>query len=124
MPLILLDTTITQLLSTASYSEVTTFLLCNCILVIGSHHYRLLEIEYYSLEDPYTHKDTSQYVPERWYWYRKGDTFKGVDITCRGGSFLLRAAQDLSTLQTIEVPSLLVDLILATTNIRTVEELR
>ena len=123
MPLIV-DKRITSILNEGSYQEVSNFLLNEATFRIGEHNFRLLEVEYYDLDDPYTHKDVSQYTPGRWYFHRKGGTYKGLDVTCQHGSFLLRAVENLDTGEITEGPSLLVDLILAETGLNDVNELR
>ena len=124
MALIILDKRINSLLTKASYQEVASFLLNEATLRIGQYNYRLLEVEYYDIEDPYTHQDAIQYTPARWYFHRKGGSYKGLDVTCQHGSFLLRAVKNLETSEIIEGPSLLVDLILRGTGINNVNTLR
>ena len=121
----LLDKRILDLLDNIlDHQVIAQQLLTHCLLQIGDNLYRLLEIEYYDLDDPYTHKDATQYIPNRWYFHRKGGTYKGLDITCKNGSFLLRAIQDITSKEIIEGPSLVVDHLLATLNYENVQELR
>ena len=123
MPLII-DKQISSILNEGSFQEVANFLLNEATFRIGEHDFRFLEVEYYDLDDPYTHKDAAQYTPGRWYFHRKGGTYKGLDVTCQHGSFLLRAVENLKTGEITEGPSLLVDLILAETDLDDVNELR
>lgn len=124
MPLIIIDRQISSILNDSSYQDVSKFLLNEVIFRIEEDDFRLLEIEYYDLDDPYTHKDATQYIPARWYFHRKGGTYKGLDITCQHGSFLLRAVENIKTGEITEGPSLLVDLILEKTCFGDVNELR
>ncbi len=124
MPLIILDKRVSSILNEATYQDVANFLLNEVTFRIGNHDFRLLEVEYYDLDDPYTHKDASQYTPARWYFHRKGGSYKGLDVTCQHGSFLLRAVENLDTGEITEGPSLLVDLILAETGMSDVNALR
>ena len=124
MPLILLDNRVKSILCETPHLDVADFLLNEVTFRIGKNNYRLLEVEYYDLDDPYTHKDSTQYTPARWYFHRKGGSYKGLDVTCQHGSFLLRAVKNLDNGQVIEGPSLLVDLILQETGCHDVNQLR
>lgn len=66
----------------------------------------------------------NKYIPGCWYFHRKGGTYKGVDITCGHGSFLLRAIQDIQTEEVTEGPSLVVDVLLSKLDCPDVNTLR
>lgn len=72
------------------FYQLTNTLLNKTLLVINNKEYRLREIELYLFTDDhpdtYTHKDIDQNIPCRWYFHKKGNTYKGgtykgLDIT-------------------------------------------
>lgn len=106
------------------YTQVATGLLNQSELIVGNHHYRFAEIEFYlnseAHPDLFTHSDPLQKTGGKWYFHRsggtlKGGSFKGVDLTFGGedahGGILIRSIED-SSGKLIEGPSLCVDQLL------------
>jgi len=104
------------------------------ILVINNYPHRIVEIEFYLTctehPDPFTHKDIEQAIPDKWYFHKKGGTFKagtfkGLDITFRPnevisneknivyGGILIRSIVDMIDGTLIEGPCCVVDRILS-----------
>lgn len=63
MKVALIDSKIKKELTTSAYQEVANFLINKSYLQIASSLFRFLEIEYYDLDDPYTHRDAKQIHP-------------------------------------------------------------
>lgn len=66
----------------------------HCALSIDDHIVRIMELEYYHWDDPYTHCNEKQREVGTIYIHRtgktssckyKGGSYKGMDITCNGG---------------------------------------
>jgi hypothetical protein len=104
------------------------------VLMINNHPHRIIEIEFYITcqehPDPFTHKEVDQATPDKWYFHKKGGTykggtFKGLDITFRPtevkygeenpvyGGILIRSVMGLIDGIIIEGPCRVVDRILA-----------
>lgn len=106
-------------------------LINNSFLVINGHKYNIMEIEFYLTckdhPDPFTHQDKDQSIPNKWYFHKKGKTYKqgtykGLDITFRPshlspnekcyGGILIRSIYNISNKKFIEGPCNVVDHIL------------
>lgn len=110
-------------------------LLNHCRLIVGGRPHRLIEVEAYyhsaAHPDPFAHRHPIQLNFGRWYFHRSGESyrggsFKGLDVTIGGpsafGGMLLRGLETPDGI-IIDGPSLLVDHLLATTEMKTVAEL-
>ena len=104
-------------------------------LVAGGRRHRIVELELYywggGVRDPHAHRDPVQLDPNRWYFHRRGGsyrggTFKGLDLTFgRPGSYggvLLRSLRD-DAGALVSGPSLLVDRLLSLTGAASIAEL-
>jgi hypothetical protein len=100
-------------------------------LVINNHKHQIMEIEFYLTctdhPDPFTHQSEDQSIPDKWYFHKKGGTYKqgtykGLDITFRPshlspddtcyGGILIRSIYDIDNNKFIEGPCNVVDHIL------------
>ena len=109
------------------FHDIATRLLGSCRLRAADSSSRLVEIELYydSKEhpDPFAHRHPEQASPERWYFHRigesyRGGSFKGLDLTFGNGGahggILIRSLET-SEGRVVVGPSLCVDHLLATT---------
>lgn len=117
------------------FADIADALLNRTSWNIGGESHRLTEIEVYYTDpahpDPFTHGDKMQLECGRWYFhktrgtYRSG-SFKGVDLTFGDGraygGFLLRGLEKPDG-ELIDGPSLLVDYLIARSDVSTVAEL-
>ncbi|KAI8985980.1 hypothetical protein BDB01DRAFT_849816 [Pilobolus umbonatus] len=111
--------------------RISTAVISDYCLQLGSHTYSLLEVEAYlnapnhHHSDPYCHSHPKQRPTGAWYFHHvgmskgfKGGTRKGIDITIgnkklgSAGGLLIRAIMNDTTKTIIEGPCLVVDVIL------------
>lgn len=117
-------------------TEVASFLLNSCILVVGKTRCRLVELElyYHSKQhpDPFVHQDILQKEFGKWYLHRKGGTlkngtFKGIDFTFGTpntyAAFLIRSIEN-SSGELIDGSCLCVEFIMNSIGVETVSDLR
>lgn len=110
------------------FINIAQHLLNHSLLLVNNTPHRLLEIEFYYFapthQDFFTHRDTLQTDPGKWYFHRhggtyKGGTFKGLDVTFgegdTHGGILIRTIEA-SNGNLICGPSLCVDYLLSHTN--------
>lgn len=83
-----------------SPTQIMTLLHNKYALRFRNYIARILEMEYYSLDDPFTHCNERQYIPGVFYVHRtgkeesssyKGGTFKGMDVVLDGCALLIRS---------------------------------
>lgn len=122
------------------FKDSSTWLLHDCVLIIGSKEHRIREIEMYFTseqhQDPFTHCHPLQSTSMNWYFHRmnnspnasyKGGSFKGLDITIGNknknfaGGILIRSLEEIQTKKIICGPSLCVDYILNTNSCDSVD---
>ncbi len=121
------------------FSRMAGLLLRESTLVVDSAHFDIVEVEAYlwceGHEDPYVHRDPQQTnTCGAWYFHREkaakiGFTLKGLDLTFgepgeEAGGLLIRAIMNQATGEFIEGPSKVVDMILRTTVVTCVAELK
>jgi hypothetical protein len=109
-----------------SFPAIADVLLNKSLLEINGKDYRLMEIEFYFLptcyKDPFVHNNKRQALTLEWYFHRKGeggysnDNYKGLDLTIGNGTnrggILIRAFQNIATLEYQEGSSSTIDLLM------------
>lgn len=100
--------------------DITCSTLLQSQLHVKDQVFRILEVEHYQNDDPYTHHDREQYRHGTFYFHRikgkrfKEGSFKGMDITAGSGdkcnAYLIRSIGN--DTETIEGPCLVVQKIL------------
>lgn len=104
------------------FNRIADELLNNTILTIGTHKFRISEIEYYYQDkhhpDWFAHCDQMQKTNCKWYLHRTGNsyrngTYKGIDITFGSknsfGGILIRSMENSETNEIFEGPCVCVD---------------
>ena len=117
------------------FINIAQQLLNHSLLLVNNTPHRLIEIEFYYFapnhQDFFTHRDTLQTEPGKWYFHRhggtyKGGTFKGLDLTfgnCNAHGGILIRSIETSNGDIICGPSLCVDYLLSQTNTNSVAAL-
>lgn len=119
------------------FNKLSDYLLNHIKLVVGDKNYRLVEVELYlyssNHKDIFTHRDIDQSIKYKFYFHKKGKTYKsgtykGLDITFGNntksyGGALIRSIQDISTNKIIEGPCNVVNCILKIFNHDDISEL-
>ena len=101
-------------------------LLNHSLLKIQNKEYRICEVEFYPHDDPYRHKHVDQNYIGCWYFHRyqngtyKAGTWKGLDLTLGGQTFLIRSIYHKDT-KMIEGPCKVVNHILEMYNCESVQ---
>lgn len=118
--------------------ELTHELFNDYLLQINNNHYQISEIEFYIYSDEhpdtYVHRHPAQLKWGRWFFHRasnkdssgyKGGTRKGLDLTLSDDiyfSVLIRSIYNLQTHEMISGPSKVVDYILSSYSVSSIEE--
>jgi len=110
----------------SAFRASAELLLNQCTLQVAGRPHRLTEVEFYWTDkrhpDPFTHGDPMQREFGRWYFHRrgntyKGGTYKGLDIAVGGpertAGILLRGIEDVATGERIDGSCSIVDRLLA-----------
>lgn len=123
--------------------DLAKYLLFETHIVANDQTYRMIEIELYICNDKhkdiFTHCHKEQKNMLTWYFHQmsdkehsyKGGTFKGLDITCGGGTnstdnyggVLIRAVMNENTNEVIEGPCNVVNELLKQTKCNSIKEL-